>query len=135
MPTPVVITSAGGGPVVAAADILAGTAVATNSVTPVTLITVPAGRVWKGQVTVSIASTAAAIVAATVDTAGTGVAPAAGTIVGRVNIGGLTSGAFCDSQSFEVCVSAPSGNVVTLRLINTSATANTSSATANGVLL
>lgn len=117
------------------ANILAGTAVATNSTTPVTLITVPAGRSWRGEVVVSIASTAAAIVAATVDVNGTNAIPASGTVVSRVNIGGLTSGGFQISQRFTVAVQAPTGNSITLRLVNTSATANTSSATANGVLV
>lgn len=138
MATPVIITDAGNSPITpipAAANVLAGTAVATNSTTPVTLITIPAGRTWKGQVVVSIASTAAAIVAATVDTNGTNAVPAAATVVARVNIGGLTSGNFSDSASFDVLAQAPAGNSITLRLVNTSATANTSSATANGVLL
>lgn len=117
------------------ANILAGTAVAANTVAAQTIITVPAGRTWCGEVVVSIASTAAVLVAATVDTNGTGVIPAAGTIVGRVNIAGLTSGGFQAQQGFKVEVVAPAGNTVTLRLVNTSATANTSSATAFGKLI
>jgi hypothetical protein len=117
------------------ADVVAGTAVATNSTTPVTIITIPAGRTWCGEVTVSITSTAAAIVAATVDTNGTNAIPASGTIVARVNIGGLTSGGFQANQAFKVKAVAPAGNSITLRLVNTSGTANTSSATANGVLI
>lgn len=147
MATPVILTDAGNTPVSGtaplpaqvpapiAANILAGTAVATNTVTAQTIITIPAGRTWRGQVVVSIASTAAAIVGATVDTNGTNAVPAAGTIVARVNIGGLTSGGFSTAASFDVTAQAPVGNSITLRLVNTSATANTSSATANGVLL
>lgn len=117
------------------ANILAGTAVATNTVAAQTIITIPAGRTWKGEVVVSIASTAAALVAATVDVNGANALPAPGTIVARVNIGGLTSGGFQEAQAFTVTAVAPAGNSITLRLVNTSATANTSSATANGVLI
>lgn len=131
MATPVRIETVAGN----SADILANTVTATNSTTPVTLITIPAGRTWKGEVAVSIASTAAAIVAVTVDVNGTNAVPASGTVVARVNIGGLTSGGFQDNQKFCVAVAAPTGNSVTLRLVNTSATANTSSATANGFLI
>lgn len=117
------------------ANILAGTAVATNSVTAVNIITIPAGRTWRGQVAVSIAGTAAAIVAATVETDGTNAIPAPGTIVARVNIGGLTSGGMHAAATFDVTAVAPTANPINLRLVNTSATANTSSATANGVLI
>ncbi len=131
MATPVRIESVAGN----SANILAGTAVAANTVAAQTIITVPAGRQWCGEVVVSIASTAAALVAATVDVNGTNAVPASGTVVGRVNIAGLTSGGFNASAAFRVQVFAPAGNSVTLRLVNTSATANTSSASANGVLV
>lgn len=120
---------------VEAGNILSGTAVATNSTSAVTIITIPAGRQWVGDVTISVASTAAAIVSATVQTSGTNVVPASGTVVSRVNIGGLTSGGFAAPLRARVRVVAPPQNTVTLQLVNTSATANTSSASANGVLI
>jgi hypothetical protein len=117
------------------ANIVAGTAVATNTVSASTIINIPAGRTFVGQVVVSIASTAAAIVAATVQTAGTGAIPASGTVIGRVNIGGLTSGGFSETAHFNVRAVAPAGNSISLWLVNSSASNNTSSATANGVLI
>jgi len=39
------------------------------------------------------------------------------------------------TAEFDVTVVAPSGNSINLRLVNTSAVSNTSSATANGVLI
>jgi hypothetical protein len=116
-------------------NILSGTVTRTDTTSSGTLITIPAGRTWVGEVVVSIASTAAAIVAATVTTAGTNAVPAAGTVVARVNVGGLTSGCFTAQATFSVRAVAPAGNTISLFLINTSATANTSSATANGILI
>lgn len=139
--TPVAVTPSGalavdvGGTAPASADVVAGTAVATNSTTPVTLITVPAGRTWRGNVMVGIASTAAAIVAATVDVNGTGSpAPASGAVVARVQTGGLTSGAFNEAATIPVVVKADASNAATLRLVATSAVNNTCSASANGIL-
>lgn len=117
------------------ANIVAGTGVATNTTSASTVLTIPAGRQFVGEVVVSIASTAAAIVAATVQVVGTGAVPATTTVVARVNIGGLTSGGFCAAATFKVRCQAPPGNSISLHLINSSATANTSSATANGVLI
>lgn len=137
----VTVTSSGalavdtGGTAPLAANILAGTAVATNSTTPVTIITIPAGRTWRGQIMVGIASTGAGIVAATVDTNGTGSpAPASGTVVARVQCGGLTSGGFQNSDVIHVTAAADASNALTLRLVATSATTNTCSASANGIL-
>lgn len=139
--TPVKVTATGaiavdsGATAPAVGDIVAGTAVATNSTTPQTIITVPAGRTWRGEVMVAIASTAAAIVAATVDVNGTGTpGPASGTVVARVQCGGLTSGGFNEAAKVDVTVRADASNAATLRLVATSATANTCSASANGIL-
>ncbi len=139
--TPVAVTASGAlavdsaGTAPVAANIVAGTAVATNSTTPVTIVTIPAGRTWRGQVMVGIASTAAGIVAATVDVLGTGApAPASGTVVARVNCGGLTSGGFQNSDVIHVTVQADASNSATLRLVATSAATNTCSASANGIL-
>lgn len=116
-------------------NILSGTVTVTNSTSPGTIITIPAGRQWVGDVSVSLASTGAAIVAASVSVVGTNSVPATGTVVARVNVGGLTSGGFQDSLTCRVRAVAPTGNSISLWLTNSSATTNTSSAAANGVLI
>lgn len=117
------------------ANILSGTVTVTNSVSPGTIITIPAGRQWVGEVSISLASTAAAIVNAAVSVVGTGAIPATGTVVGRVHVGGLTSGGFQTTATYPIRAVAPSGNAISLWLTNSSATTNTSSASANGMLL
>lgn len=117
------------------ANIVAGTGVATNTTSASTVLTIPAGRQFVGEVVLSIASTAAAIVAATVQVVGTNAIPATTTVVARVNIGGLTSGGFSAAATFKVRCQAPVGNSISLHLINSSAANNTSSATANGILI
>lgn len=123
------------GAAVDTSNILSGTVTVTNSTSPGTIITIPAGRQWVGDVTVSLASTAAAIVAASVSVVGTGSIPSTGTVVCRVNVGGLTSGGFQDSVTCRVRAVAPVGNSISLWLTNSSAATNTSSASANGILI
>lgn len=108
-----------------------------------TIITIPAGRVWQGVVTISasvLVGTAGAAVSASarVSTAGTGVVPAAGDYV-RLDIGSPVSAATLSgtgsnsSVSAPLTVAAPSGNSVTLVLNSTNTT--TQSASASGLLL
>ena len=143
--TPFTATSGGTSPStpvspisVAAANVLCGSAAATNSAAAQTIITVPAGRTWYGTVSAFIAATAGtALVSATINTAGTNVTPAAAvnlltvtsdpvTAAGQT-AAGLTTGPFY--------VIAPVGNSVTLTLTNSSATTNQSTASALGILL
>jgi hypothetical protein len=121
------------------ADILCGLQTSNGA----TLITIPAGRIWSGIVTVSatalVASSGAAVSAnARVSTAGTGVVPGAGDYV-RLDLAAPASvlsavgTASNSSISAPLIVSAPSGNSVALVLNTTNV--NTASASACGVLL
>ena len=120
-------------------NILCGLAITNGG----TIITIPAGRIWQGTVTLSgstlvaIAGTALSA-SARVSTAGTGVIPAAGDYV-RLDIGapasavGLAGTSANGSISAPMLVAAPSGNAVTLVLNTTNTT--TQSASAIGVLM
>lgn len=125
---------------VAAANVLVGRATADAA----TIITVPAGRVWRGTVALSAAMGTAAAVAGvtatpTVSVAGTGVTPAAGVVLGlalRTGGGAATGTVGTNSQgsvSLPLTVIAPSGNEVTVTLQTGGATV--ASATASGELL
>lgn len=126
-------------PVHADADILANSVTVANSLTQTTIITIPAGRLWVGDITgwVYASGTAAATTAnALIRTLGTGVAPAAGTVVGYMltHLAG-TAGHPATYVFNNVRVKAPPGNSVTLTVTNSLATLLVSSVSANGVLL
>lgn len=120
-------------------DILCGLATSNGA----TIITIPAGRIWSGIITLSatviVASSGAAVNAnARVSTAGTGVLPPAGDYI-RLDVSAPASvlsavgtGA-TESVSAPLIVAAPSGNAVTLVLNTTNTT--TQSASACGLLL
>lgn len=122
------------------ANILAGLATANAG----TIITIPAGRIWSGMVTitgsilVAPASVNAISASARVSTSGTGVIPAAGDYV-RLDLASAGSalssvGTGANSSiSAPLIVAAPSGNSVTL-VLNVTNT-NTQSASASGILL
>lgn len=143
--TPFSATSGGASPAtpvspvsVAAANVLCGSGAATNSTTPQTLITVPAGRTWYGTVSASIAATAGtAVVSANINTAGTGVTPAAAVNLLTVTSDPVTAAGDTVNQNTTgpFYVIAPVGNSVTVTLTNTSATTNASTASALGILL
>lgn len=102
-----------------------------------TIITVPAGRTWRGSVSVSASNGSAAAFSASVVTSGTGVSPTAGTaLIGACGsfIGlPLTAASAAPGNAVsDVYVSAPVGNSVSL-VLNT--TASNTIATANGTLL
>lgn len=134
------VTSSAGSAVPATANIVSGRATADAA----TIITVPAGRTWKGTVSLT-ASLATAIGAAataatpTVSIAGAGATPAAGAILGRpLNVAASAATATNGSNvagnaDTELTVAAPAGNAVTLTLQLGGATA--ASATATGLLL
>lgn len=126
-------------PVPADADIVSGSVTLTNSVVVTTLITVPAGRCWRGdiQITMYASGTAAATVATTlVKTAGTNVIPAVGATVasGLCHLIGTAAGP-TTADFTSVYIKAPVGNAVTLTVTNSTATTYVSAVTANGILL
>lgn len=115
---------------------LAGAATALNTVTPATIITIPAGRSWHGKVSAQANSTSGTAGgvdgAARVVTAGTGVLPAAGTILAQ-SISRRDTGAATD-RTEAVKVVAPAGNDVTLQLVLTTAATFAGGAHAYGEL-
>lgn len=126
-------------PSLQSADIVAGTTAVNNSAASTTIITVPAGRVWTGSVAASVIDTAAAAAtfsSVNVITAGTGVSPAAGTIVLQVITTPGGNGSTGNSLMINsVIVRAPAANAVTIN-IQASAAATTlqASATCDGIL-
>lgn len=120
------------------ADVLSGSANVANSVTVTTVITVPAGRTWKGCVSASGAFTSITATATAhgilVKTAGTNPVPAAGTVVCSLTSAGAQGAAGSIVMS-DVVVKAPVGNSVTIQMTNASATTWTGSVTCTGVLL
>lgn len=113
--------------------ILWGTATATDSTTPVTLITIPAGRVFKGQLNVTATSraTTAAYGTASLRMTGTGAFPTSGTNF-------MTIGSSRDASSvpltFDVQLTAGSVDT-TVQLVNSTVTTFNSSASAFGELI
>ncbi len=89
-------------------QILANTVTATG-----TLITIPAGTIYSGDLTVAASSAVAGTSTVTVSTAGTNVAPAAG-VIARISVTGLLASAGADSYTTEIVVKAPPENDVTL---------------------
>ena len=124
----------------AIANIVSGRATADAA----TIITIPAGRTWKGKVTLAASlsaalNTAAVAAVPTVSIAGAGATPAAGAILGRplhvpLSTATATNGSYvAGTADTDLIVTAPAGNAVTLTLQLGGATA--ASATAAGVLL
>ena len=113
------------------ADINVGYLSHTSTTGATTLLTVPAGRTWAGTVTIvaavakDAAATTTAQARAVIATAGTGVVPAAGTILaceakaGANAVGGVTGSQGGNSIAARVVVRAPVGNAVTLTLVST----------------
>lgn len=97
-----------------------------------TLITIPAGKWYTGNLTVTAAVAAVGTSAPTVTTSGTNVAPNAGTVIGRHSVSGLLAAAAAGSSSTEVIILAPPENDVTLEF--TAGAAGSSSATINGFI-
>ena len=91
------------------ADLRNGHATATG-----TLITIPAGRRFSGEISVHAGSTTASTVTATVTTAGTGVSPAAGTVLAKAQVTGLALTTVNDTDHASCFVIAPSTNDVTI---------------------
>ncbi len=120
----------------AAGNILSGGVIVNNSNTPTTFLTIPAGRTWKGDISVSAANgvTVATDGNTSVVTAGAGVVPTAGTILAAaLSKRDTGSGQVVMTDVFVV---APSANAVTLQVVNNiAASTYTGAATATGQLL
>lgn len=97
-----------------------------------TILTVPAGMQWSGDIYLTASVAVLGTCAPTVTTAGTNAAPAAGSIVHRLSVSGLALTTVGDSGMTEVVVRAPVENSVTLEF--TAGAAGTSTVTANGFL-
>jgi len=97
-----------------------------------TLITIPAGKWYTGNVSMSATVSVAGASNPTVTTSGTNVAPASGTEIARLNLAGLALSTISDTTETEVIVLSPSGNDVTLEF--TAGANGTSSATVNGYI-
>lgn len=114
-----------------AANILNGYLNFTNSTAATTIITIPAGRTWIGEIGASCsagevaAGTAIPSARAVFTTAGTGVTPAAGTVFvvdARSGANAATGTASSGAQNFgkaRLVVVAPAGNSVTVQVTST----------------
>lgn len=106
-----------------------------NSVTPSTIITIPAGRTWYGTIHTAANNTTAiaADAVATVKVNGTGVPPANSTIIALCTAIGATGPAI-GGASGPIYIAAGTG-AATVTLTNSTATTFSSYAVANGILL
>ncbi len=99
-------------------DIIAGSITLNNSSTSTAVVTIPAGRVFKGSITLTICNTGTA--AATFDTidaltVGAGVLPAVGSVLLRTQThAGLTAAEVDSVTAQDVVVKAPAANDVTI---------------------
>lgn len=108
------------------ADILCGSRTTTG-----TVLTIPAGRWFTGNVSMTAATGVAGTCAPVVTVNGTNAAPAAGTVVTRLTVIGVSLlGPVADSNDTEVIVLAPAENDVTLDF--TAGAVGSSTATING---
>jgi hypothetical protein len=97
-----------------------------------TLITIPAGKWYTGNISMTASVAALGASAPVVTTAGTDVSPAAGTVIARCDSAGLLASASSNSSYQEIIVLAPSENDVTLEF--TAGASGVSSATVNGYI-
>lgn len=97
-----------------------------------TLITVPAGKWYTGNLVLSATVAVAGASNPTVQTAGTNAAPTAGTPLARLNIAGLALSTVSDSVSTEILLLAPDENDITLTF--TAGANGVSSASVNGYI-
>lgn len=132
----------------AAANILNGFLSFAATTGATTLITIPAGRTWKGEIGVSCAaavaaaSTVAGQARGVVAVAGTNVVPAAGTIMaveakaGANAATGTVGAQAANEGSMKAVVVAPAGNAVTVTVATTQAgTSSVVDAWASGELV
>ena len=114
-----------------AADILSGRQAFTATTAATTLVTIPAGRTWSGQIGASVTCSVAAgttvpgQASAQISVAGTGSTPIAGIYLGvdtRVGAGLATSVNGAQSANFAsapIIIAAPAGNSVTVQVAST----------------
>lgn len=122
-------------------QILSGSNTATNSTTPVTLITIPAGRTWIGALTIGATNSAAAGTTATakITTSSASTIPSNSVNLLTVHCStvGTTAGLASQNNATpgDVIINNPTGSSITVQLTNSTATTFTSDATAIGILL
>jgi len=121
-------------------QILAGSAAAIGTVTPQTIITIPAGQTWSGSISATMTNnaTSGTTIEAQINTAGTGVIPSSSVnllTVMAATVGTVASDTTNSGIISDVVVAAPPGNSVTITLTNSTSTTNRSYANACGVLI
>lgn len=97
-----------------------------------TILTVPAGMQWSGDVYLTASVSVAGTCAPQVTVSGADAVPASGSIVHQLSVTGLALTTVGDSGMTEVIVRAPEGNSV--NLVFTAGASGSSTVTANGVL-
>ena len=122
------------------ADLIAGSETINNSSASTAIVTIPAGRVFKGSITLTVCNTGTA--AATFDTidaltAGTGVSPAVGSILLRTQThAGLTAAEVDSVTAQDIIVKAPAANSVTINAkLSAAATTLNGTCSITGVLV
>lgn len=108
-------------------DILCGTRTTSG-----TLITVPAGRRYGCNMSISASVAVAGNSNPVITVNGTNAAPAAGSVVARLNLSGLALTTVAGSMTIPIVVKAPLENSITIDF--TAGASGTSSATVNGYL-
>lgn len=79
-----------------------------------TLVTVPAGHSLTANVFLNASVAVVGTATLTVTVNGTNAAPAAGTVLARLQVSGLLASASTGSQDYEILVKAPPENAITL---------------------
>jgi len=97
-----------------------------------TLVTIPAGKWYTADVSISASTSVLGASNPVVTVNGTNAAPASGTVVARLNINGLALTTVNGSMTIPVIVRSPSENDVTIDF--TAGASGTSSATINGYI-
>ena len=97
-----------------------------------TLVTVPAGRAFTGDLVVSASVAVAGNSSPTVTVNGTGAAPSSGTTLSRINLNGLALTTVADSVAHEVFVVATTDPIT---IDFTAGATGTSSASLHGYLI
>ncbi len=108
-----------------ASEILSNTLATTG-----TLVTVPAGRWYTGTISMSATVAVAGASNPVVTVNGTNAAPAAGTVVARLNLAGLALSTISGTTATDIIAKAPSSNAITIDF--TAGANGVSSATVNG---
>lgn len=119
------------GGVTASGNVASGSATQTDSVSAVTVLTIPAGKTFTGWATVVANSraTTAAYGTAALQINGTNAVPASGS---NLLLAGSSRDAAACVVTQQIQATAPAGNSVTLQLVNSTATTFNSSASVNG---